>query len=194
MTTAQSVASEEPKEPLIHLITIRLHEAGRRPQTHATEGVRHWRPQSDSFTRLSGESQRFTGTSADWEGLTTLRSQKRPSPETRESRERERKERVFDKYIQHSTLLCYTVDMFYVYVLADQDGELYFGSTKDLKQRISEHRSGQSRSTKGRDWKLIYYEAYCNEQDAREREQKIKYHGQAKRWLKRRLRNSLKQS
>lgn len=84
--------------------------------------------------------------------------------------------------------------MFYVYVIADQYGELYFGSTKDLKQRISEHQSGQSKSTKGRDWKLIYYEAFCNEQDAREREQQIKHHGQAKRWLKRRLRNSLKQS
>ena len=84
--------------------------------------------------------------------------------------------------------------MYYLYVLQNHNSELYFGSTNDLKRKISEHQSGCSKATRGKDWKLIYYEAFCNETDAREREHQIKYHGQAKRWLKRRLRNSLKQS
>gem|GEM_PF-2466951 len=40
--------------------------------------------------------------------------------------------------------------MFYMYVLKNQDDDLYIGSTKDLKQRISDHQSGRSESTKVR--------------------------------------------
>jgi len=84
--------------------------------------------------------------------------------------------------------------MVYVYVLHNSNKELYIGSTRDLKRRISEHNNGRSHTTKNHTWKLIYYEAYLVESDAREREHQLKYHGQSKRWLKHRLRNSLKQS
>ncbi len=81
--------------------------------------------------------------------------------------------------------------MFYVYVIQNEQAELYIGSTSDLRRRISEHNAGKSRSTKNAKWTLVYYEAFRAEKDARNREYKLKYHGQAKRRLKDRLRNSL---
>ncbi|OGG70056.1 hypothetical protein A3F27_03250 [Candidatus Kaiserbacteria bacterium RIFCSPHIGHO2_12_FULL_53_13] len=80
--------------------------------------------------------------------------------------------------------------MYYMYVLEDDSGELYFGSTNDLKRRLSEHRRGHSRTTKGRRMSLVYYEAYRAEADARRREDQMKLHGQAKRQLKDRIRES----
>lgn len=85
--------------------------------------------------------------------------------------------------------------MFYVYVLESDHGELYFGSTNDLKRRLNQHHRGESFSTRGKAWTLIYYKAYRNEADARLRESRIKQHGQAKAQLKKRFLNSrLKQS
>ncbi len=81
--------------------------------------------------------------------------------------------------------------MFYFYVLQNNKNKLYFGSTKNLKKRLLEHNSEKVVSTKGYKWRLVYYEAYLSEVDARNREQKIKQHGQAKRWLKERIKNSL---
>jgi len=83
--------------------------------------------------------------------------------------------------------------MFYVYLLKSQvDGELYIGSTKDLKRRLKEHNSGQAFSTKLRKpFDLVYYEAYCAETDARSREHNLKLRGKAREMLKRRLIKSL---
>ena len=83
--------------------------------------------------------------------------------------------------------------MHYFYVLQRINGELYFGSTNDLRGRIFDHNAGRSFTTRGDKWKLIYYEAYADERDTRRREQQMKYHGQAKRWLKDRIKNSLRQ-
>lgn len=80
--------------------------------------------------------------------------------------------------------------MYYVYVLENTDRELYFGSTNDLRRRLSEHTRGQSTSTRGKAWTLVYYEAYRSEEDARGRESRLKLHGQAKRQLKDRIRAS----
>lgn len=81
--------------------------------------------------------------------------------------------------------------MYYVYVLQNATRELYYGSTNDLKRRLSEHRRGGTFSTEGKDWNLVYYEAYRAESDARRRESQIKQHGHAKRWLKERIYDSL---
>jgi predicted GIY-YIG superfamily endonuclease len=80
--------------------------------------------------------------------------------------------------------------MFYLYVIENQDRELYFGSTNDLKRRLGEHVIGKSFATKGSNWKLIYYEAYASEIDARAREQRIKHFGQSYSQLKKRIKNS----
>lgn len=81
--------------------------------------------------------------------------------------------------------------MFYVYVICSLDSELYVGYTSDLEQRICQHNTGQSKSTKGKTWKLVYYEAYASKQDAINREQMLKQRGQAKRHLKERIQNSI---
>jgi len=81
--------------------------------------------------------------------------------------------------------------MFYVYFLQSESGKIYYGSTNDLRRRLEEHNDGKSYSTRGHHWKLVYCEAYLVKKDAREREKKLKYHGQALAHLKRRIRNSL---
>lgn len=80
--------------------------------------------------------------------------------------------------------------MYYVYVLESDSGDLYFGSTNDLRRRLNEHNTGQSRSTRNATWELIYYEAYRSENDALQREARLKHHGQAKRQLKERFKLS----
>lgn len=66
--------------------------------------------------------------------------------------------------------------MFYVYVLYSfKDNNFYIGFTKDLKRRLNEHLTGNVDSTKNRRlMKLIYFEGYLNEQDARGREKFLK--------------------
>ncbi len=77
--------------------------------------------------------------------------------------------------------------MFYVYVLENStDSELYTGYTRDLKKRLKEHNRGYTHSTRGKDWKCIYYEACLNQKDAIRREHYLKT-TQGKRLLKRRL-------
>ncbi|MEK9143561.1 MAG: GIY-YIG nuclease family protein [Patescibacteria group bacterium] len=77
---------------------------------------------------------------------------------------------------------------FYVYQLKSvENNHLYIGSTNDLIRRVKEHNLGLSPSTKRyKPWKLIYYEACLNEQDAKRRENYLKT-SQGGRLLKRRL-------
>ncbi|MEQ1561120.1 MAG: GIY-YIG nuclease family protein [Nitrospira sp.] len=86
--------------------------------------------------------------------------------------------------------------MFYVYVLNSiKDKELYIGSTDDLKRRIIEHNKGEVKSTRNKKpYKLIYYEAYGSEADARRREKMLKLRGQARSQLKLRLKDTLAQN
>ena len=86
--------------------------------------------------------------------------------------------------------------MFYVYVIKSvKDGDLYTGSTNDLKKRLSEHNAGKvSATSPRRPFKLLYYEAYLAEGDARLREKALKLRGQARVHLLRRLGKSLLRS
>ncbi len=76
----------------------------------------------------------------------------------------------------------------YVYVLQSQKrGNLYIGYTSDLRRRFEEHNRGENVSTKlSRPWKLIHYEAYLNNEDAKRREYYLKT-SQGSRLLKRML-------
>ena len=81
--------------------------------------------------------------------------------------------------------------MNYVYLLkSPEHGVIYIGFTTDLKQRFAEHQ--QLRRHKG--WRLIYYEAYLDEGDARERERMLKHYGSSLGRLKHRLKRSLELS
>lgn len=66
--------------------------------------------------------------------------------------------------------------MHYVYILfSELDKQLYTGFTKDLKSRFKAHANGFVKATQNRrPIKLIYYEGYSKESDARRREKYLK--------------------
>lgn len=66
--------------------------------------------------------------------------------------------------------------MFYVYILESQkDNSLYIGYTSNLKKRYKKHNSGENKATKPfRPYKLIYYEAFLDQKDAKARERYLK--------------------
>lgn len=82
--------------------------------------------------------------------------------------------------------------MYYVYILQSlKDNNWYTGSTGDLKKRFNEHNSGYNFSTKSRKpFKLIYYEAGLNREDAEAREKFLKS-GPGKKYLRNRLKRFL---
>ena len=74
--------------------------------------------------------------------------------------------------------------MHYVYLIKNnRDGCTYIGYSSNLKRRLTEH--------KDKNPKLLYYEAYRDEKDARSREQRLKQRGQTIRRLKERIVHSL---
>lgn len=85
------------------------------------------------------------------------------------------------------------IRMVYVYVLKSlRDKALYIGSTRDLRKRVADHNDGKVFSTRlRRPFKLLYYEAYQAEKDARDREHNLKLRANALNQLKRRLRHTL---
>lgn len=65
---------------------------------------------------------------------------------------------------------------YYVYILQSQkDNSFYIGYTSDLIKRFKQHNSGESQATKPfRPYKLIFYEAFSNMIDAKNREEYLK--------------------
>ncbi len=65
---------------------------------------------------------------------------------------------------------------YYVYILRSlKNNSLYIGYTSDLKKRFKEHNSGLSQATKPFiPYKLIFYEAFLNRVDAKNREEYLK--------------------
>ena len=66
--------------------------------------------------------------------------------------------------------------MYFVYILfSEKDKLLYTGFTPNLQSRFKAHVNGFVKATKHRrPLRLIYYEAYTNELDARKREAYLK--------------------
>ena len=65
--------------------------------------------------------------------------------------------------------------MYYVYILLLKNKKLYTGYTEDLRVRYKQHQSGKVKSTKClAPLKLVHYEAYLLEEDARRREKFLK--------------------
>lgn len=82
--------------------------------------------------------------------------------------------------------------MFYVYLLESKLGKgWYIGYTKDLRKRYISHNRGENKATKNKKpWKLIYYESYIDQVDAKKREQFLKS-GSGRKFLKKQLVNYL---
>lgn len=68
------------------------------------------------------------------------------------------------------------MSFFYVYVLQSVSHDfIYVGITHDLNRRFNEHNTGRNTSTRPyAPFRLIFYEAYLNEQDAKRREKYFK--------------------
>ena len=83
---------------------------------------------------------------------------------------------------------------FYIYVLFSyKDKRLYIGFTTNLKVRLIEHAQGKVASTRlRRPLKLIYYEYFVNDKDARVRERFLKS-GFGRNQLKQALKDTLSQ-
>jgi len=84
------------------------------------------------------------------------------------------------------------MERFYVYTLLSlKDSKLYTGFTSNLKNRLQQHARGEVKSTKDRrPLKLIHYEYFINEEDAKAREVFLKSgfgRNQMKQALKRTL-------
>lgn len=82
--------------------------------------------------------------------------------------------------------------MHYTYIIkSTKDGKFYIGCSDDLRKRFKEHSADLVKSTKGRGpFKLIYYEACINKDDAFAREKFLKS-GPGKRYIKNRLKRFL---
>jgi putative endonuclease len=80
--------------------------------------------------------------------------------------------------------------MFYVYVMqSETDWGLYIGFSADLRRRLAAHKEGLALATSFRGpWRLIYYEAYIDQEDALGRERYLKSRG-GRRFLKNQLRH-----
>ena len=81
--------------------------------------------------------------------------------------------------------------MYYMYVIQSDTDEFYTGYSENPERRLFEHNTGINLSTKGRYWKLVYYEAYTTEKYAREREFSIKKNRRMKTLLFKRIKESL---
>ena len=63
---------------------------------------------------------------------------------------------------------------FYVYILKLDDGSFYAGQTRELKERLMEHRDGTTRSTAGRNPKLVWFSTVATRDEAAEMEVSLK--------------------
>jgi len=84
------------------------------------------------------------------------------------------------------------METYYVYLLiSEKDNSWYIGYTSNLKERIMQHNSGKTISTKRKlPWRILYYEVSFNIEDAIAREKYLKS-GMGRRYLKNRLKCQL---
>ncbi|MDP1722430.1 MAG: GIY-YIG nuclease family protein [Candidatus Gottesmanbacteria bacterium] len=83
---------------------------------------------------------------------------------------------------------------YYVYILqSKKDNSFYIGYTTDLVRRFKQHNDGDSPATKPfRPYRLIYYEAFLDSVDAKNREIYLKS-GYGRKTINGMLHNYLKQ-
>lgn len=68
------------------------------------------------------------------------------------------------------------MENYYTYIIESITNQRwYIGHTNDIDRRLSEHNSGQNKSTKGKGpWKLIFLRSFNNNLDANKFELKFK--------------------
>jgi predicted GIY-YIG superfamily endonuclease len=65
-------------------------------------------------------------------------------------------------------------ERFFVYILKLEDGDFYVGQTRELRERLSEHRDQKASSTARRNPKLQYFEILPTREAAELREAELK--------------------
>ena len=63
---------------------------------------------------------------------------------------------------------------FYVYILKLDGGKFYAGQTRDIRERLMEHRDGTTKSTAGQDPKLVWFTIVSTRDEAEELEVELK--------------------
>ena len=85
--------------------------------------------------------------------------------------------------------------MAYVYFLINQNKHRiisYVGWTFDLKKRLKLHNTGKgAKFTRGRKWKLVYYEILKNKSDALQREHELKKDRKLRNYIKLKFKKKL---
>ena len=81
--------------------------------------------------------------------------------------------------------------MYNVYVLQSKENDKYIGYTRNIRERLKEHNSGMNKSTKGKQWRVVYVESYLAKEDATMREKRLKDDGRARYQLMKRIEKSL---
>jgi len=75
---------------------------------------------------------------------------------------------------------------------SESDSGFYIGFSTNLRARLRQHQNGESLATKSRGpWKLVYFEAYTERENAEGREKFLKS-GAGRRFLRAQLRHYLK--
>ena len=65
-------------------------------------------------------------------------------------------------------------DVFFIYVLKLDGGEFYAGHTRELRERLSEHRDGKTKSTAGKNPRLVWFDTVDTREEAAEGEAYLK--------------------
>jgi putative endonuclease len=74
--------------------------------------------------------------------------------------------------------------MFVVYILKNNQGKIYIGSTSDLNRRLEEHNiTGTGFTSKYRPWVVIHTESFQSRPQAMKREKYLKT-GAGRDWIK----------
>jgi len=63
----------------------------------------------------------------------------------------------------------------YIYMIQDDKGKIYIGSTNDVSRRLSQHQNGHTQTTsRMKDKKLVFVQKFETLEDARKIERKLK--------------------
>ena len=65
-------------------------------------------------------------------------------------------------------------DVFFIYILKLDGGKFYAGHTRELRERMSEHRDGKTRSTAGKNPRLVWFDRVFTREEAADGEAYIK--------------------
>jgi putative endonuclease len=65
--------------------------------------------------------------------------------------------------------------MFYTYIISNNDGIFYKGSTSDFKKRLEQHNAGLNHYTRGRGpWRPVFLQAFETRKEAEALEKRLK--------------------